>query len=348
MWLISLRDLQFRRRRFTIAIAATALTFAMTLLMAGFSATLHSEIRRIVDVIGADSRIVAEGTSGPFTASTVVPAETTDAVAAAPGVDRASALVLLHSTMSEPADRDVNVIGYSSGGVGEPPVTEGRAPEEAGEALVDTALEVGVGDSISVGGLPLRAVGTSDGITYYFGTPTIFVPLENAQAMAFSGQDLVTTVVTSGEPSSLPEGLEELTPTQVRTDLERPLANGTKSIDLISALLWITAAGIIGSIIYLSALERTRDFAVLKATGAPNSALMGGLALQAIVLSVTSAALAVVLAQLLAPLFPFGVEIYARAYAALFAIAVSVGLLASVAGLRRAVKVDPALAFGGH
>ncbi|MBA2274739.1 MAG: hypothetical protein H0W21_12695 [Actinobacteria bacterium] len=69
MWLISLRDLQFRHRRFTIAIAATALTFAMTLLMAGFSATLHSEIRRIVDIIGADSWIVAEGTSGPFTGS---------------------------------------------------------------------------------------------------------------------------------------------------------------------------------------------------------------------------------------------------------------------------------------
>ncbi|MBA3348929.1 MAG: glutamine ABC transporter permease [Actinobacteria bacterium] len=348
MWLISLRDLEFRRRRFTIAIAATALTFAMTLMMAGFGATLHNEIRRIVDVIGADSWIVAKGTSGPFTASTVVPAETTDSVAAAPGVEEASALVLLHSTMRKPADRDVNVIGYSTGGVGEPPVLQGRAPEVVGEALVDTALGVGVGDSISVGGLQLQAVGTSDGITYYFGTPTIFVPLENAQDMAFSGQDLVTTVVTSGEPSSLPQGLEALTPTQVRTDLERPLANGTKSIDLISVLLWITAAGIIGSIIYLSALERTRDFAVLKATGAPNSALMGGLALQAIVLSVTSAALAIVLAQLLAPLFPFGVEISVRAYVSLFVIAVSVGLVASVAGLRRAVRVDPALAFGGH
>ena len=347
MWLVSLRDLQFRRRRFTIAVAATALTFAMTLLMAGFSATLHSEIRRIVDVIGADSWIVAKGTSGPFTASTVVPAETTDAVAAAPGVDEASALVLLHSTMNEPEDRDVNVIGYSSGGVGEPPVTEGRAPEQAGEALVDTALGIDIGDTISVGGLQLQAVGAADGITYYFGTPTIFVPLENAQAMAFSGQDLVTTVATVGGPSSLPTGLEALTPAQVRTDLERPLANGTKSIDLISALLWITAAGIIGSIIYLSALERTRDFAVFKATGAPSSALMGGLALQAIVLSVTSAVLAVVLAQLLAPLFPFGVEIYLRAYVTLFVIAVSVGLLASIAGLRRALKVDPALAFGG-
>jgi hypothetical protein len=36
-----------------------------------------------------------------------------------------------------------------------------------------------------------------------------------------------------------------------------------------------------------------------------------------------------------------------RAYLALPVIAIAIGLLASVAGLRRAVAVDPALAFGG-
>ena len=49
----------------------------------------------------------------------------------------------------------------------------------------------------------------------------------------------------------------------------------------------------------------------------------------------------------LAPLFPMVVVIPMHAYLALPAIAIAVGLLASVAGLRRAVAVDPALAFGG-
>ena len=351
MWLISLRDLQYRRRRFTIAVAATSLTFAMTLLMAGFSATLHNEVRRIVDLVGADEWIVVEGTSGPFTASTVLPGDTANGVARMNLQDRgsikASSLVLLHSAMRTPQDRDVNVIGYEDGGLGQPPVTDGRRPRSPGEALLDTAFGIDIGESISVGGRRLEVVGTADGITYYFGTPTLFVLLEDAQAIGFSGRDLVTTVAVEGTVQSLSEGLTALSPAQVRTDLERPLANGTKSIDLISALLWITAAGIIGSIIYLSALERTRDFAVLKATGAPNRALVVGLALQAIVLSVASAILAVALAQLLAPLFPFGVEIALRSYVALFSIALSVGLVASLAGLRRAVTVDPALAFGG-
>jgi putative ABC transport system permease protein len=45
-------------------------------------------------------------------------------------------------------------------------------------------------------------------------------------------------------------------------------------------LLWIVAAGIIALIVYLTALERVRDFAVLKATGTSNSTLFGALALQ--------------------------------------------------------------------
>ena len=56
---------------------------------------------------------------------------------------------------------------------------------------------------------------------------------------------------------------------------------------------------------------------------------------------------AAVMAALLAPGFPFAVRVTLSAYAALLAVALVVGVAASGAGLRRAVKVDPALAFGG-
>jgi putative ABC transport system permease protein len=133
----------------------------------------------------------------------------------------------------------------------------------------------------------------------------------------------------------------------VISDLQRPLKQATQTINFLCVLLWIVAAGIIGSIVYLQALERVRDFAVLKATGTTNSALLGGLALQAVLLSLLSAVAAVVLAALLSPLLAMPAEISRGAYLLLPVIAVIVGLLASLAGLRRAVGVDPALAFGG-
>jgi putative ABC transport system permease protein len=90
-----------------------------------------------------------------------------------------------------------------------------------------------------------------------------------------------------------------------------------------------------------------RDFAVFKAIGVPTRSVMAGLALQAVIVALLAAGFGVILAQLLSPLFPMTVVVPLRAYVALPMVAVAIGLLASIAGLRRAVAVDPALAFGG-
>ena len=173
------------------------------------------------------------------------------------------------------------------------------------------------------------------------------MPVQDAQALAFAGQPLATAFITDGVPRTVPAGLQMVTEQQAIADLARVAKSGHQSIDFINVLLWIVAAGIIGSMVYLSALERVRDFAVLKATGASSRALLAGLALQAVVLSFAGAVAAAVLAQPLAASFPFPVQIPSGAYLRLLVIAVVVGTLASVAGLRRAVGVDPALAFTG-
>ncbi|MBV9410291.1 MAG: ABC transporter permease [Acidimicrobiia bacterium] len=348
MWLVSLRDLQWRRRRFLIAVVATALVFAMSLLMAGADAGLTSETRRIIDVIGADRWLVAKGTSGPFTTATAIPADAAAEVAGLPGVRRADPLVIFHSTLQQTGGlKDVNVIGYRPGGLGAPPLASGRLPSTDGEAVVDTRLGLHVGQTVDIGGHQLRVVGTADNVTYYFGAPTVFMSIADAQALAFRGQPLAMTVVTKGVPVQVPATLQAMTLGQVRTDLDRPSKNGKATIQFLNILLWLVAAGIIASIVYLSILERQRDFAVFKATGASSRSLYGGLALQAVLLSATSALAAAVLAHLLAPGFPFELELTAVAVLRLLVVALVVGLVASLVGLRRAVAVDPALAFGG-
>jgi putative ABC transport system permease protein len=71
------------------------------------------------------------------------------------------------------------------------------------------------------------------------------------------------------------------------------------------------------------------------------------LAAEAVLTCLIAAALAIGVAQLLLPLFPLPITYTLGAYAALPAIAVVVGVLASLAGVRRAVRVDPATAFAG-
>ena len=57
------------------------------------------------------------------------------------------------------------------------------------------------------------------------------------------------------------------------------------SITIMAVLLWVVAALIVGSVIYLSALERLRDFAVFKAIGVPTRTSLAGLAMQAIIVA---------------------------------------------------------------
>jgi putative ABC transport system permease protein len=171
--------------------------------------------------------------------------------------------------------------------------------------------------------------------------------LADAQANFFGFLPLASAIVAQGEPRGQVAGLRELTVDEVRADLKRPTERSEQTIRFINVLLWAAAVGIVGSIVYLSAIERVREFAVMKATGASNVSLLVGLAIQAVVLSVAAAVVAAVMARVLAPGFPFEVRATRSAYAALLVVAVLVGLAASAAGLRRAVKVDPALAFGG-
>ena len=112
-------------------------------------------------------------------------------------------------------------------------------------------------------------------------------------------------------------------------------------------LMWLVAAIIIASLLYVSALQRVRDFAVLKAVGASSAALFASLATQAVVVTLAAALFGVVISQFMSGLFAQPVSIPASAYATLPAIAIVVGLLSSLVALRQATGADPAAAFGG-
>ncbi len=79
MWLISLRDLEWRRRRFAIAVLATGLVLALALLLTGVRASFDNEIDRTVSSFGADQWLVVEGAVGPFTAPIGFPASRAEA-----------------------------------------------------------------------------------------------------------------------------------------------------------------------------------------------------------------------------------------------------------------------------
>jgi putative ABC transport system permease protein len=343
MWRVSVHDLLHRRRRFVVAVLATGLAFGMSLLMQGMVAQLRWESRHIVDVFRADEWVVADGGAGPFTTMAFVPGSLAEEVAALPGVTAAGPFLQAREILD---GRDSFVIGVVPGGLGSPSVRDGRAPAAPGEGATATVLGFHVGDRVELAGRPATVVGTVGDATYYFGQPVAYAVLEDVQQRWYGGADVANGIAVAGHLDAAPPGTRVLTDGEAVADIDRPQASGKQSITILDTLLFLMAAGIVATMVYLIALERTRDVAVLKAMGARNGTILGGVLLHGMLLALAALAVGLVVEQLLEPVLPFATRLGPAGIVRVGGAAVVVGLLASLVGYRRSTKVDPALAFG--
>jgi putative ABC transport system permease protein len=344
----ALRDMQWRRLRFAIAVAGTGLVFAMTLVLTGLTNGFRTEDERTVDSLGVDMFLISTGATGPFLGSAPFPAAELQVVAGAPGVQAAAPLAYTGSTFEDGGStHGVTVLGAPTGGPGMPAMSDGTAPSTPGEIAVSSTIGRSVGDQLELGSRTLLIVGIVDNSTALAKTPNFFMTTDGVQQLAYGGQPLISSIGIRGALEQVPDGFRVVDRAAAVADLMRPTKVAVDAIAIVAVLLWIVAALIVGAVVYLSALERMRDFAVFKAIGVPTRSVLSGLVVQAMIVAVLAAALGAALSRLLAPLFPMDVIVSASAYLLLVVIAVGIGLLASAAAVRRAVTVDPALAFGG-
>ncbi len=342
--LLTLRDLQHRAARVASVVIGTAVVLTLLFLISGLVEQFHREPRDTIANLGAERWMLPEGASGAFTPAAVSPAAVADEVEGA----EASPVVIGRETISLDGEtRDVVVIGYVPGGIGEPEVPDGRLPDAPDQLVLDDSSGASVGEVVELGGAERTVAGLSDRATMFAGMPIVFLPLETAQELLYRGQPLAAAVLLDGEPSSVPDGYYTLGNEDIAVDAMRPLERSISSVNLIRVLLWFVAAMIIGTMTYLAALERLRDMAVLKAIGASTRQLATSIAVEGAAIALVSALLAAVLQVFAVPAFPLEVTVPARALWQVPLIAVIVALVAGVAGLRKAVRVDPALAFAG-
>jgi putative ABC transport system permease protein len=348
---ITLEDLRHRARQFLIAVVGAGLVFSMALLLTGLANSFRSEVRTTVEAVGADSWVVSAGSSGPFTAFGALPASAVDAVAGAPGVTQADPVVIVPETTRIRGEvRSLRLFGHRlGGGLGAPVPVEGRGVKADGEVVVDRRLGLSVGDRLELVGTSLKVVGLVDHHTLLGGVPNVYASVADAQRIAFQGQPLLTAVVARGRPvaGAVPPGMTVLSSEAVREDTVHAMRDAIASIDNSRSLMWIVAAVIVAALMYVSALERLRDFAVLKSLGSPSWLLFGGVALQSVAVTLLAAVFAVGASRVMRPMFALPTSVPASAYLVLPVVAVIVGLLSSVVALRRAVSVDPASAFAG-
>lgn len=337
----ALRDLQYRRRRFAIATLGAGLVFGLGIAMSGLSAGFDREVERTVALAAADEWIVADSAAGPFAGNTRLPQDAVDQIAAAPGVTDAGGLVFTPMNVGDPRDPElVNMIGVQPGHVGAPEALGGPT-----DVVVDENLDLDVGDTLELSGRSFDVVGVVRA-SLFAGVPNVYLDLGVAQDLGFAGGPIVSTVLVEGALGPVP-GLRTMTPGEVEENALLNLGDAATTIAMVRTILWLVAALVIGSVLYLNAQERTRDFAVFKATGSTSAAIVAGLAVQATAIAVVASALAIVIGRALAPVMPLSIETPLSTYLVTPFVVLVVSLLGSLAGARRAATVPPAVAFGG-
>ena len=349
MWMLSVRELRYRLRRVLLAVAVVAVVFGIAVAVDGIKRTIRTEPQQLTDILGVDGWIVAGSNRSPFATMSVLPEETADTVAAIPGVRSVHPVVAGRTTVASPERVNTNLIGFDAG-PDRPDwlhVTAGRMPRTDREVVATANLGVEPGTTLETTAGKLVVVGITERGTYFAGAPTLFTTVRGAQQAVVAGTPYVMGIGYVGRVASPPAGTSIGTNADTVSDMRLTLDNASTTIDFLALLTWLVAAGVIGAITYLSVVEQTRNFAILRATGSPARLIVGSLVIQSMSVSVSAALLAVPFAFLLRLGMPMHSTITFGSVVQIVVVGIVVGVVASLAAARRAITVDPALAFGG-
>ncbi|HTR70022.1 MAG TPA: ABC transporter permease [Mycobacteriales bacterium] len=345
---VTFADLRFRYRQFLIAVVGAGMVLAMGVLLAGLVSGFAWEINQVVDAQHADYWVLSHKAEGQLTAASTFPETTVAAIEHEPSVTQAAGIAVLPQVplILNGKTTLVNLIGVPTTGFGAPGDVTGSGLSDRNDAIIDTKVHGQIGDVLTAGSTSLHVVGKVHGRTLLGGLPVVYVPLATAQQFGFGGLPLVTAVTVQGTPTSAPADLDVLTTQRVEDKTLARMSSAIATIKNTRGLMWLVATIIIAALIYVSALQRVRDFAVLKALGASSGALFGSLCLQAIVVTLFAAVFAAVACNFMTGLFAQPIAIPVSAFVTLPLVAVGVGMLASLVALRTATGADPVSAFG--
>ena len=344
MLLLTLRDLRYRMTRFVIVTVVAGVVFAMLFLMNGLVEQFHREPAETTRSFGADRWMLGAGVTGPFTSVSPMSLYAGEGMAAK---ERAPFVLAISTMRRDGKAREVVIVGHDTSGLAAPRVVDGRAARAVGEIVTDRSAGAALGAEVEIANHPFHVVGHTKNATVLAGLPLVYVSLREAQDTIFSNKEIVSGFLFRGDVGSPMPGTVLLTNDEIAKDTFHPLGKAVAAIDLVRALLWFLAVVLIGAVVYLSALERHRDFAVLKAVGSTDRTLAGGLAIQAVLVAVVAVALGSVLQLLIKPAFPLRITVPSADYWRLPLVASVAALLAASAGMRRVVRTDPATAFAG-
>lgn len=370
-----LKDMRYRRARVVLTALGITVLMSLILLLGGIMNGMRIQARQYVESTGANVWISAEGSGGAFIGFSLVVEEYMGWLNSSPGLvsDSASPLIFAQArpTVRGKSTKAI-VVGYKLGKLGGPArVTEGRLftpsqfkdfrPEDQApfEVVVDEKMGLEIGEQISIGNEKLRVVGKAKSLMFVLDTPLLFMDVRIAQRVLLGNYPHVNMMIaktTENQPASqLAADLDSLETIEARTlkqtlgdIIEYYVDEPMKAVQFLRVMLWLAAGLLVGMITYVTMLEKTQELGVLKAIGASNGYVMSLLLKQVALISVSGVFCGLILAYIFAAAAPIFVAIHFVESLIVSGISLIVCCLSGYLAARKAITVDPMIAFRGE
>lgn len=376
---LAYRDVKHNLGRFIVTCMGLALLLGVVLAMIGIYRGLVSDATELVETMDAQIWVVEKDTRGPFAESSRIPLDTKDAIARIHGVTQTAA-VTFQSTETQSAGATIRlyVIGYEPGQLGGPKtILSGRSLTGRNfEAVVDRRTQLNTGDHIQLGRNNFTVVGTTDNAISSGGEPAIYLSLEDAQKLQFdlspsairqtrargdaeSGStQTVSAVIARISPNASPahivdtierwKHLSATTQAQQAQILTRSvIENARKQIGMFTGILILVSAVIIALIIHTMTMDKIREIATLKLIGAPDRVIVSLIIQQSLAMGLIGFSIGALLISNIKDYFPKRLILQPADGLSLAGVVILICLLASIYGVYKALKVDPAVALAG-
>lgn len=379
---LAYKDIRHTLSKFLVTAMGVGMLLGIVLIMIGVYRGMADDARMLLRDIDADLWVVQQHTLGPFAESSRLHQDTQDILRALDGIEKTAALTLQNIQLYNRQQQAVRVmaVGFDPAGdfqiIPQSRLVAGRTLHaQHFEMVVTDKTGFQLGERIALGRDTYQVVGVVKGSVSSSGDPLVYISLKDAQNVQFSysnprirndrargllGQNtqLVNTVVASVrsgyKASDVAEQIETwkhltaYTHEQQATILSRNvIERSSKQIGLFTAILVLVSGIIIGLIIYTMTLEKIKEISIMKLIGIPNRMVVKMIMQETMLLGAIAFVFGNIFAHLIYNQFPKRVVLMWNDSLLLFAIILTASFLASLVGVYKVMKADPAEAIGG-
>ncbi len=271
----------------------------------------------------------------------------------------------------------LQVVGYEPDRPGGPPgILEGRGISRGRlELVADRSAGLPLGAVVEMANLRYRVVGISTRAVSTGGDPLAWITLRDSQDLQFRltppaarraqqggggalPQDTVNAVIARLSPHADAAAVaaeirrwkhfSALTGAEQEDVLTRSVVDkARKQIGLFTTVLLLVSAVIVALIIYTLTMDKMREIATLKLIGAPDRSIVALVMQQALLLGAVSFISGAALLLAVKDHFPRRVVLGVEEVSGFGVLVFVICLLASLLGVRYALRIEPAQALGG-